>query len=513
MDYEAEWFAEQMAITSHPKSFAHQQTPLGHAIVDSTFPFYFSSSMIKKGGIVLGKSAPDISTRILLPLLASVTRFPISVVVYLFKDDPATLASIAEYAKVAGKTLRVLTTVPGRHSYCFNLIEQLLELVESGQLTSFRAAEIFLGAAGHDFLRPRGLGFHRATLAILSAFFFQAWRFPKGERSASHFLHRLFNDPATLDAPTDLMADARASMLEILLSWANLNITNNQQGIDPGEHLNIRDFLDHNEVWVFVLPAEPTHYIAQGVTELLTHFAPDSQSLRVLHVIDQTSSYYSPLVSSCMRRGESQGLAWWFACRHEGQLKKDNEDYRRDIFNYAGTKILLSLDSVEQLHESEVWGGETKYADFDYAVDIRDAMAGDLHPRTDLVDTVWPNFTWTPDPLPFFGLPIPRVHVRKELGPVLSTCKQLQLFSQPGYGLIRVSQDADWYASNGRQIPAYFPALQRRQTPLPIVPGSIEVKYDDAFAQTLQANSTPKVRHGAKFAQERRQIFMPREGQ
>ncbi len=287
-----------------------------------------------------------------------------SIISFNFKESAASRENARRAAEDARKSFLYFTTQESSPSYCLNLIQNLLDSERSGYTAMLRA-EIATSAMGQNHGRGYGRSHFYSTTLALTAALLRRELLPPGKQNFREVAKLLF-EPKKLQLPgvfEEALRDSAVDVFCAVSALSDLNVLNNQRGIDPGEHLDLDRFAQpgSNQIIYLELPygsrPEAAFMTGQTVIAKLSHALaklPSSSKLTHLLIIDDAEPAFGPQLSQLLHVLRSKGVGASSSQYKASTKPPQGATIIGRIWNLTlSTKVLMGVEDTEliRLHQ------------------------------------------------------------------------------------------------------------------------------------------------------------------
>lgn len=505
-------------LLKHPDPEVQRWIALCYSPFLADEPYFIPADLLTEGLLLLAPTGSGKSSLFLDPLIASLAHLDVSILCVNFKEGAASRENARLAAEQGGKEFLYFTTQEGLPSYCLNVIQNLLRSDVRG-MTAMLRAEIATSAMGQNHGRGYGRSHYFAmTLGALAAVL-RPEMLPPGKQNFREIGKLLF-EPKKLQLPGVFEEALRESAMDIftaVASLSDLNTINNQQGFDPGRHIDLDRFatVGSNQLIYAELPygsrPEAAYMTCQTFIAKLTYALarlPSTSKLTHLLVIDDAEPAFGPQLSQLLHVARSKGLGIVLSIQGKHQAATGSDDYWPSLESYAAIKVLMGVEDTELFDYINKTAGRVRRARPSWRVPVQGDMDfGQLGPMAAMPAECHPYGSASYYYPPYETMAISMVEEARFEGN-----NQIMLASARGdMAFVRIRKNAGPWHHHGRCVPVLLKHqisreeyLERSKASAPALPGSVIVTATDALSELFsqygrrpgRVEETWKSRHG-----------------
>lgn len=484
-------------LLRHPDADIQRWIPFAYSPFLTDEPYFFPLDLLTEGMLVLAPTGSGKSSYFLDVLTKSLAHHNVSILGINFKEGAASRENFRLAAEAAGKKFYYFTTQTGHPSYCLNLIQNLLTADTSG-MTAMLRAEIATSAMGQNHGRGYGRShFYATTLATVAALM-RPDMLPPGKQNFREVARLLF-EPKKLLLPgifEEALKDSAADVFTAVCALSDLNVTNNQQGIDPGRHIDFDAFCraGSNQMIFMELPygsrPESAYLCCQTAIAKLSHELaklPSTSKLTHLLIIDDAEPAFGPQLSQLLHVARSKGLGIIISIQGKHQAASGSDDYWESLQSYAATKVFMGIEDPELFTYINTTAGRVRRARMNWNVPYqRDMNFGDFAPWPYM-----PSECYTTYSAEWYEPPLEQIGVNMVEEARFEGNNQIMLASARGdMAFVRIRKNSGPWQHHGRTIPVLLKHhithdeyLARSASSAPNLPDSVKVTATDLLAE------------------------------
>ncbi len=499
-DTQSDFDRLQAMLLRHPDPEVQRWILLCHSPFLADEPYFIPADLLTEGLLLLAPTGSGKSSLFLDPLVRSIAHMDVSMLCVNFKEGAASRENARLAAHAGGKEFHYFTTQDGSPSYCLNVIQNLLRTDTRG-MTAMLRAEIATSAMGQNHGRGYGRTHYFAMTLGAVAALLRPEMLPPGQQNFREIAKLLF-DPKKLQLPGVFEEALRESAMDIftaVCSLSDLNILNNQQGIDPGRHIDLDQFasVGSNQLIYAELPygsrPEAAYMTCQTFIAKLTHRLakmPSTSRLTHLLIIDDAEPAFGPQLSQLLHVGRSKGLGIVLSIQGKHQAATGSDDYWPSLESYAAIKVLMGIEDTDLFDYINKTAGRVRRARPAWEVPVQaDMDFGQLGPMPYM-----PGECHSYGSTDYYYPPYETMAISMVEEARFEGNNQIMLAAARGdMAFVRIRKNAGPWHHHGRTIPVLLKHaisreqyLERSQAAPPNLPGSVIVTATDALAELFQ---------------------------